>query len=197
MNDAKPWQIKGVPWKTEASFWSWVRGVLRKGWGRHPVKIEYVKENRIKVPNPNPNGRVSEVWGMTCRQCRGQFAMPIDRKTRKRIEAATGEELITIEINHKTASGSLKGKEDLGNFAAKLLFINFDDLEPLCQTCHRNHSYAEKQGISYEEAVISKKIIQIVKDKSDKDFLLDKGITPENSIAKRKLQLIKYFEENK
>lgn len=192
----KPWQVKGVPWKTESAFWSWVRGVLRKGWSRHPVKLEYIKENRIKVPNPNPNGRVSEVWGMVCRQCNAKVPMSVDRKTRKRIEQSTGKELVTVEINHKTASGSLRSKEDLGYFAAKLLFVNFEDLEPLCQTCHRNYTHAERQGISYEESVIQKKVINLIKEKKDKQFLVSKGITPAGNAKGRREQLIKYFEED-
>jgi hypothetical protein len=191
----KPWEVKGVPWKTESAYWSWVRGVLRRGWSRHPVKLEYIKKNRVRVPNPNPNGRNGEVWGMECRSCKGLFSMPIEKKTRARIEASTGKTLVVIEINHLTAASRLRSKEDLGTFAAKLLFVSFSDLEPLCQTCHKIYSYAEKQGISYEQAEFEKKVMEIVNSGKVNEFLEERGIVPESNAKKRRLQVTEYLQE--
>ena len=191
----KPWEVEGVPWKTEAAYWSWVRGILRQGWGRHPVKVEYVKKNRIRVNNPNPNRRVETTWGMKCRKCEGEFIMPVTREVRKRIEEGTGEELVVIEINHKTAASNLRCKEDLAEFASKLLFVNFDDLEPLCQTCHRIHTYSEKEGVSFEEAKAQKQAIEIIKKKEDRVFLESKGITAASNAKGRREQIVNYLKE--
>jgi len=166
----EPWQVEGVPWKTESAYWGWVRGVLRAGSSRNPVKIEYTRRNRIRVPNPNPNGRNAEVWGMQCATCKGLFSMPIGQATRKRIEKATGVPLYTIEINHKSEAGTLKNKRDLGEFATRLLYINFDDLEPQCQNCHRIISYSQRHNISFEEAEIEKRVIAIIKE-GDREWL--------------------------
>lgn len=194
MSDKKnPWELEGVPWKNESQFMNFVRGVLRKGWSRHPVKLEYVKRNRIKVPNPNPNGRVEKVWGMECNMCKGYFPMPVDRKTRARIEDATGEKLVVIEINHINEAGAMTSKEDIGRYAANLLFVNFEDLEPLCQECHSIVSYSQKEKVSIEEARVQKKVIQIIKEKRVNEVLEGLGIKPESNSKKRRKQLVDAF----
>lgn len=51
-------------WKTESSLMSYIRGGIRRNlWNRSPIKIEFIKNNRIRIPNPNPRGKVKEVWG--------------------------------------------------------------------------------------------------------------------------------------
>lgn len=174
---------------------NFVRGVLRRGWSRHPVKLEYIKRNRIKVPNPNPNGRVEKVWGMECNMCKGHFPMPVDKKVRKRIEDATGEKLVVIEINHISEAGTMTCKEDIGRFAANLLFVNLEDLEPLCQTCHGIVSYSQKEGVSIEEARATKKAIQIEKEKRVNESLEELGITAASNAKLRRKQLVEAFME--
>ena len=44
-------------WKTESAFMSWLRGGIRRMWSKHPVRIEFMKQNRIRIPNPNKNGK--------------------------------------------------------------------------------------------------------------------------------------------
>jgi hypothetical protein len=189
MSETKPWEIKGVPWTSESQYWNWVRGVLRKGSSRNPVKIEYVKKNRIRVPNPNPNGRNETVWGMKCVTCGGKFSNPVAKATRDRITAATGKPLYTIEINHKKEAGTLKTKQDLGEFAAKLLFVNFEDLEPQCQKCHRIISYSQREGISFEQAAIQKDVIEVMRADSGKPWLTSKGIVPLGNAKLRRQQV--------
>ena len=54
-------------WKTESAFMSWLRGGVRGGlWNKHPVKLEFIKKNRIQIPNPNPKGKKPTVWGAVC-----------------------------------------------------------------------------------------------------------------------------------
>ena len=185
-----PWQVEGVPWKTEASYWSWVRGILRKGWSRHPVKIQFINKHRKQVPNPNPDGNKPTVWGMTCNNCKEDFPNNIPKATKDRILAKHGIKVVTIEINHKNAASSLRSKEDLGNFASKLFYVTFDDLEPLCKPCHDIFSYMEKNYVTYEEAKIMKEAVGICNVKGDdKKWLLDNGITPESNAAKRRKQI--------
>lgn len=191
--EVKPWEVEGVHWKSESQYWSWVRSILRKGWSRHPVKLSYIKINRIKVPNPNPNGRVEEVWGMECRQCKGKFPLPVPSKTRSKIEELNGVPLNTIEINHKSQAGRLQSKEDLGIFSSNLLYVCLDDLESLCQKCHRIESYSQRHNISLEEARLNKEVIKIMNTKKDKEHLKELGLVPESNAKKRKQQLIDYY----
>lgn len=153
-----------------------MRGILRKGWARHPIKLEFIKRNRIPVPNPNPNGRKKTVFGMVCNRCKGEFPMPVSRNTKSRIEKLTGKPYIPIEINHRTGAGTLTTKEDLGRFAANLLFVTFEDLEALCRECHGVVSYSQRYGVTEEEAELEKEVIRITKDNATcKTWLREKG----------------------
>lgn len=184
-----PWTQTGVPWKSESQFWGFVRSALRQAWSKHPVKLSFIKEYRIRVPNPNPDGRNEYVWGMQCCSCGGKFCMPIAKKVRTKIEKATGVPFNYIEINHKTEAGSLKSKDDLGRFASNLLYVTFDDLEPQCKKCHSEITYASKEGVSLEEAVIHKQVIAIMKTKDEKNWLIERGVTPASSAPKRRKQV--------
>lgn len=190
MSSTNPWELEGVPWKNESQFMNFVRGVLRKGWSRHPVKLEFIKRNRIKVPNPNPNGRVDSIWGMECNMCHGLFPLNIDRATKKKIESLTKQEVVTIEINHKNEAGTLTCKEDIGRFAANLLFVGFDDLEALCKVCHGYVTYSQREGVSVQEAKLIKQAIKIEKSKEDRNILKAAGIKPDTNAKKRRLQLL-------
>lgn len=179
MSDVKPW----TPWiwypelwPTKSKFYTYLRGSIRKAvWNQSPIKIVFKNENCSKPPDGYCGRAKSGAYCALCGEWEGKSKLQVD---------------------HITGNAPLSDEEHILEFI-KHMIPPPNSLQLVKPDAHKAKSYAEKQCISYEEAVISKKIIQIVKDKSDKDFLLDKGITPENSIAKRKLQLIKYFEENK
>lgn len=82
-----PWTQAPHVWKTGSSYWSWVRSGLRSIWASSPIKLEYIKKFRIKVKNPNPDARVSEIWGMECSKCGGHFPMPVTKAVKLKIEA--------------------------------------------------------------------------------------------------------------
>lgn len=188
----EPWQVKGVSFNTESKFWSFVRSGLRSAWSKHQVKLQFINTFRIKVDNPNPNGRVDKVWGMTCCKCGGEFCLPVPSKLRKKIEAATGEPFNYIEINHKTEAGSLKSKEDLGRFAANLLYVTFDDLEAVCKKCHSIITYMQKEGVDENEALLQKQAIVIIKKEKDNDkkWLIERGVKPKGNAKQRREQII-------
>ena len=144
----KPWEELPSVWKTEAAFWSWVKGAIRRSWSKHPIKLEYIKRNRVKVPNPNygkRKGSKEEVWGCKCEQCQQYF-----------IQSET-------EVNHKGASASLRSVEDIQACVEKLLVVSFDDLEILCKPCHSVYSYMQTHNLTREEAILEKKVVEFKK----------------------------------
>lgn len=61
MSDA-PWTQHPSIWKTKSSFFSWLRGGIRRSlWNKSPIKLEYIKKHRKRIPNPNPKGKVETV----------------------------------------------------------------------------------------------------------------------------------------
>lgn len=137
----KPWELPETPWKTESAFWSWVRGQLRKGWSRHPVKHLYLKQNRYKAEGK----RGKMVWHLDCELC----------------DAPTPQS--NIEIDHIVPSGSLTCEEDLGPFAARLYMVTFQTIRAVCKDCHGIQTHADKKGLTFFQAKVDKKVIECMK----------------------------------
>lgn len=160
-------------WKTQSAFFSWIRGGVRRSlWNRSPIKLEFIKNNRRKINNPNPRGKVAQVWGGDCALCNNTFILK------------------DLEVDHKTGNHSLTKIEDIQKFIEGIVLVTESDLQMVCKPCHKAKSMADKQGISIEDALISRKVIAIMKDKLDKQFLIDRGVVPDSTAAKRKLQII-------
>ena len=129
-------------WKTRSSFFSWIKGTLRKGWSHHPIKLKLIKKVRKQIPNPNPNGNKPTVWGATCSICDKDYVLK------------------EIQIDHKLeGTAFLTEIEHIQSCAEKLLLVTEEDLQPLCKECNSTRSLAQKQGISFEEALIRKQVV--------------------------------------
>lgn len=159
-------------WKTESSFVSWLRGGIRRIWAKHPVKLDFIKQNRVKIPNPNPNGRVKTVWGGKCALTGGYFV------------------LNELECDHKVGNISLKSVEDIQSFVEGVLLVTADDLQLVSKEAHKIKSYAEKQGISFEEAKIEKEVIEIIKQKKDKVYCVEHNLVVESTQALRRKAIV-------
>lgn len=143
----EPWEQCPDVWKTKAQFFQWMRGQMRRAWSRHPVKVAYMAQHRKRVPlgritTKNPQGLV---WGCQCEHCKQEF---------KQTEC---------EVDHIDAAGSFKGWEDFEAWMHKLMHINFDSIRIVCKECHRIISYAERTGMTFEEAKLEKKVIAFTK----------------------------------
>lgn len=182
----KPWEVPGVPWKSEAAFWAWVRGVLRKGWSKHPVKLEFIKANRKKIKNTNPKSSKTHptVWAMECAICHEDVLQK------------------DIEIDHiSDTGGTFTGLDDIKDYAAYLFLIDFTTIRSVCKPCHSIVTHAQKHGISFEEAKVAKAVIEFLK--KDKKlvlaFLAENGYNGDSvsNATKRKKLVEKLFREGK
>ena len=160
-------------WKTESAYMSWLRGGIRRYlWSKNPVKLEFIKQNRIKIPNPNPRGKVKEVWGGVC--------------------ALTGNTypIGDMEVDHKEGNHSLKTLDDLVPFVKGIVMITLDDLQLVSKEAHKIKSYAEKHNISFEEAKIEKEVIEIIKQKKDKAYCIEHNLVVESTQALRRKTIV-------
>ena len=181
---SKPWELKETPWKTEAAFWSYVRGGLRKAlWNRNPIKLSYMRSVRFKAPlgRENKNNPEGLVWAYRCEHCGETF-----KQTK-------------VEVDHKTGVGSLKGLGDISSFVERLTMVSHKDLRILDKRCHRIFSYADRMNISFEEAELRKEIIDLKKGGVSpvKKFLLSEGFITEEitNEANRKLCFEVYIKD--
>ena len=171
--DKKLWEMYPQIWKTESAFMSWIRGGIRRSlWNRHPVKLEFIKLNRVKIPNPNPRGKVAEVWGGVC--------------------ALTGEThvIANLEVDHRTGNHSLQTLKDIEPFVKGIVDITLEDLQFVSKEAHKIKSYAEKQGISFEEAKIEKEVIEIIKQKKDKEYLQENQLPVSSTQSARRATIV-------
>ena len=171
--DKKLWEMYPHIWATESAYMSWLRGGIRRYlWSKNPVKLEFIKQNRIKIPNPNPKGKVKEVWGGVC--------------------ALTGNTypIGDMEVDHKEGNHSLKTLDDLVPFVKGIVMITLDDLQLVSKEAHKIKSYAEKQGISFEEAKIEKEVIEIIKQKKDKAYCIEHNLVVESNQALRRKTIV-------
>lgn len=167
-------------WKSRSAVMSWLRGGIRRSlWKNSPQKIDFINKNRIKIPNPNPKGRVKEVWGGVC-YITGAV-LPIDQ----------------LEVDHKKGNHSLKSLDDLQPFIEAIALVTDDDLAFISKEAHKIKSQAEKKGISFEQAQIEKIAIDLQSKKMDKDWLQAKGVEPASNNTKRRAQIIEILLKEK
>lgn len=174
----EPWGPDS-PWKNSVAFFTYLRGCLRKAWSNNPIKHNLIKKKRKQIPNPNPKGKKQTVWGFDCEICGGEFVMS------------------SCQVDHVVPAGSLQKTEDIQGFVERLLYVVEDDLRLVCKGCNLTLAFAEKKGISFEQAVIEKEAIAICKAKKDVDWLKERGIKPDKNGLKRRGQIIKALMEEK
>lgn len=167
-------------WKTKSALLSWIRGGVRRSlWSKSPIKLEFIKKHRKKIPNPNPKGKVKEVWGMTCQLCGNDFPSNM------------------VDIDHKGDSHSLKDISDIQSFIEGIVLVTEDSLQAACKDCHKSRNHQQRKNISFEEAQIERICIDLIKRKMDNEWLKSKGVKPESNQAKRRIQIVKILKEEK
>ena len=171
----KMWEAHPEFWKTESSFLSFVRGGIRRYlWSKNPVKLQFVKERTIKIPNTNPKSKKTHptVNGGQCEDCKGLFKMT------------------DLQTDHKTGEFALRKIEDIQKFVEGIVFVRKEDLALLCLDCHAVKTYVERYGVSKELAVAEKAAIKMEKEKSIVAFLEQNGIIPSKNAAGRRNQAV-------
>ncbi len=177
-----PWEHPLSIWKTKSEYFVWLRGHLRKIWKDFPLRAEWKKsqlrpvtteERKIKKFHPSTK-KVAQ-----CYLCDEWFA---------------GSKL---EVDHKEESGGCYDFDTAGEFLWHCAADNPDNWALACKPCHKIKSYADRQGVPFEDARATKKAIEIIKNKQDKLFLEEKGITPASNEKGRRQQLVEYLKEYK
>jgi hypothetical protein len=164
----EPWiEFKDI-WPTKSAFFTWLRSGLRKSiWQFYPPKLQF-KNSQTYKPSQEYTGRAKKL--VRC--------------------YLTGEEIAVsyAEIDHVEGNVSLKDWDDLLPFIRHLC-ASKENMAVVSKEAHKIKSYAERMGITFEEAVLEKKLIEIFKTKKDKQFLSEHDIVPESNAAKRKEQV--------
>lgn len=150
-----------------------VRSAIRSAWMKSDVKLAYLYMNT----EPDMDDTTRTKWKVKCEKCGEYF------------------KLNEVEIDHRFGNHSFTKPEDFSNYFENILMVGFDDLSILCKEDHAVKTYMEKNKCSWGEAVAEKKAIEICKSKQDKQWLIDRGITPASSQAKRREQITNVLKE--
>lgn len=168
MSELEPWiEFKDI-WPTKSAFFTWLRSGLRKSiWQFYPPKLQF-KNSQTYKPSPEYTGRAKKL--VRC--------------------YLTGEEIPVsyAEIDHVQGNVSLKDWDDLLPFIRHLC-ASKENMAVVSKEAHKIKSYSEKMGISFDEALIAKSVIAICKAGKDKQWLIDRGITPLGNAKLRRQQI--------
>ena len=163
-------------WKNESALLNFMRGGLRRAlWEKNPIKIKFIKENRQRIPNPNPRGRVETVWGGECNVCKNLLPQS------------------DLQVDHRRSDfNKLSDINGLQEYVENMALVSKDELQLVCKPCHGIISHSQRKGISFEEARIEKEIIALCKDdKKVVDKLVALGVElpniPKTKKAKKEL----------
>ena len=171
-NDYKPWLEYPELFATESAWWTYLRGALRRGlWEKSPIKLSF-KNGACSLPPEGYNGRAKS--GAYC--------------------ALTGEweGKSKLEVDHQQGHMSLLSWDDVLPFIMHLVPPK-GSLQLVKKDAHKIKSYAERMGITFEQAMVEKQTIEIIKNKEDKSFLESKGIQPEKNASLRRKQIVEYL----
>ncbi len=166
----KVWLEMPEVWRTEAEYWKYLRGQFRRIWKDFPTKNKFKAMQMI--PNFEGSGitnpRVKKV--AQCNYCKDWF---------------TGNNL---QVDHVSPVGSFKNYDDAAVFLYRLL-APMDNMQLLCaDKCHLQKSYAERMGMSMEDAIIEKQCVAFGKlpaaEQSAK--FMEIGLKPEDYSTKEK-----------
>lgn len=176
---SEPWIEAPHIWKTKAAFFAFLRGNLRRAvWEKWPLKIEF-KNQTCEPPPSDYTGRAKS--GNYC--------------------ALTGVWVgkSAAEIDHIHGHVSLQDWDDVMPFIQHLC-ASKSNMQYVDKEAHKIKSYAERMGITFEEALAIKQAIHLSKTKQDKQWLIQRGLNPASNEAARRKQIerilkVKYAED--
>lgn len=173
----EPWEVYPDIWKTPAAFFAYLRGGIRQIWSRYPAKLQW-KKSVMQDPPAGYLGRAKKMG--RCHYCKVLFAAS------------------SLEVDHVEQAGSCNSWDTANEFIHNLLDCN-GNWVLACKPCHKIKSYAERQGILFEDAIIQKRVIDVMKDTEAVLALCKKyghNVKTLTNATKRKAALEAIFKEH-
>ena len=163
----KPWLYKGSIWKTEASYWSWIRGQIRRIYSKYPIARNFKNSKCRKATKEDKleyNLHTSTKLIGQCNICKQWFAKS------------------KLQIDHREPSEGCTSYETMHSFLDYNAMVSPEELQLLCHPCHKIKTHADNKGISFEEARKDKEKIKFFKQPLSKvkSKLREMGATEED-----------------
>ena len=176
----------GIPEKEVVSWW---RSAVRQMFRSSIFYRKYVEDQSTLVKNENTRSmkRYPMVKRFTCAICGEQIGSG------------------SLEVDHLEGGNSNKSFSDVDSFIKSIMFVTPDDIQVLCKDkhrvvnkkkvfvsfgCHSIKTLMQKQGCSFQEAVVRKKHILIGKDKRFNSELEARGMVVPKTIKEQSTVLL-------
>lgn len=182
MTDRKrPWEDRHSIWKNEQQFLQWLRGKVRSIWTDHPVRNGYLDEKTERKPIGrktvnNPNGQL--VNAIPCEIC-GCWV----KKSKPK-----GQRTADYNVDHLIGGEGFTNSEEFFEWMTRQLWVTSDCIRTLCTPCHKVVNIMQSHNLTFEQAKIEKKTIEICKG-DDKKWLQSRGIVPGKNAKIRRNQI--------
>lgn len=161
-----------------------VRSAIRSAWMKSDVKLAFLYSRTI--PDMDPSTRTK--WLFQCEIC---------EKLYKENE---------VEVDHKHGNHSFTKLSDFEGYFNNILMVSADDLQLLCKDipkknhtgCHSIKTLSEARGISFEEAILEKKVLAVTSKKVAEinSWLAERGIHGLKNAAQREDAIRKLIKES-
>ena len=178
----------GLTEKEVATSW---RNTVRYAWSKSIFRQNFYAKHARKIKNDNPRSmkRFPVVTKYECAICKGLFSSS------------------DIEVDHKLSENKMTELAHASDFMENIFFTSPNLIQILCKDkkkkvkgkfqierfgCHSVKTYQERYKVGFDEALISKNIIDISKcDKRTIEKLIDLGVMkkdiPKTKKAKKEL----------
>lgn len=190
MDNKNPWEtLEGKAiWKSEAKYWEWLRGSLRKLWSDYPLRKEWKKRSLRPLTQKEKNSKKFHPSTKNVGQC--VFCN----------EVMAGSKL---ECDHIVESEGCTSKDTAEKFLWHCGGQTSDNFQLACKPCHKIKSYAEKMKITFEEATLIKQSIVWEKEvkgvTKQRKWLAERGIKDTLSLKGKEIRkaYVKYLKSLK
>lgn len=164
----------GLTEKEVATNW---RNAVRSAWGDSIFKRDFYTKRAVKIKNTNTRSmkRFPTVTKYECAICKGMFSV---RET---------------ELDHLDDENKMTDLSHANDFMKAIFFTSPDKLQILCKDkkkkvkgkneivrfgCHSVKTYSQRYGVTFNEALLSKQIINLCKDDAKViEKLLELGVS--------------------
>ena len=156
-------------WKTEAEYFTWLRGQLRRIWANWPVKNEFKKSKLVPV---------FDGCGVTSKRVKSVGQCVFCNKWHPNS---------SLQIDHIDDIGYFGRTPDtVGEWLFKSL-CGGENMQLVCVECHKIKTHADRLGVSFAEAKIKKEVIRFSKmdEESQRAMLIIANVEPTASRAGR------------
>jgi 5-methylcytosine-specific restriction endonuclease McrA len=161
----QPWQTSDGKkiWKTEAQYWTWLRGAIRRLWSDYPLRKQWKSSQLRRITQEEKDSKLyhpsTKNLGL-CVYCNVWLA---------------GSKL---ECDHVKPSEGCTTKDTAESFLWHCGGGTGVDWVLACEPCHKIKTLADKRGISFEEARLEQQVLFVCKKpaKIVDEWLAEKGV---------------------